>query len=110
MRFGMATNVTPQRSSDNQKASPTRGDLPLGSAIVRRKCRGAFVVPCVAKTLCDWNRKDIEKHFDLLCEITSRPRYSCLKCAASAHESKHLCKPRRRIGAKSDGKHGKDNH
>lgn len=49
----------------------------------------------MAKTLCDWKKKDIEKHFDELCEILSQPRYVCRKCARCAHSSRYLCKPRK---------------
>ena len=62
----------------------------------------------VAKTLCDWSKKDIEKHFDALCEITNAPRFTCRKCARSAHDSKHLCKPRKRIDTGSSARNGND--
>lgn len=51
----------------------------------------------MGKTLCDWSKKDIEKHFEELCAITHDPRFTCRKCARSAHDARHLCKPRRRI-------------
>jgi len=49
----------------------------------------------MAKTLCDWSKKDIEKEFDALCAIVHDPRYICRKCTRAAHISKHLCKPRK---------------
>jgi hypothetical protein len=51
----------------------------------------------MGKTLCDWSKKDIERHFDELCRLTADPRFTCRKCARSAHDAKHLCKPRRRV-------------
>ena len=49
----------------------------------------------MAKTLCDWSKKDLDKHADHLAAIVRDPRYYCRKCARSAHSSKFLCKPRR---------------
>ncbi len=46
----------------------------------------------MAKTLCEWSRKDIEKHWDKLVELTKKRHYICLKCARSACDAKHLCK------------------
>jgi hypothetical protein len=51
----------------------------------------------MGKTLCDWSKKDIERHFDELCRLTADPQFTCRKCARSAHDAKHLCKPRRRL-------------
>ncbi len=51
----------------------------------------------MGKTLCEWSKKDIEKHFAELCDLTADPRFICRKCARSAHEARHLCKPRRRL-------------
>jgi len=48
----------------------------------------------MAKTLCDWSKKEIERDFEKLCTIVANPRYLCRKCARSAGSSKHLCKPR----------------
>jgi len=47
----------------------------------------------VAKTLCDWKKKEIERNRDLLTELVSQPRYLCKKCARAAAVSKVLCKP-----------------
>ncbi|HEY5791902.1 MAG TPA: hypothetical protein VIS74_01300 [Chthoniobacterales bacterium] len=47
----------------------------------------------MSKTLCDWSKSDIEKHFDKLCELVQEPRFVCRKCARSARSSKSLCKP-----------------
>ena len=48
----------------------------------------------MSKTLCDWSKSDIDKHFDKLSELVREPRFACRKCARSAHDSKSLCKPR----------------
>lgn len=47
------------------------------------------------ETLCDWTRRDLEKRFELLCEIVSQPRYICTKCGRAAGEKKWLCKARK---------------
>lgn len=49
----------------------------------------------MAKTLCDWTTKDIKKHFDELCEIVAKPRYTCRKCARCAECSRFLCEPKK---------------
>jgi hypothetical protein len=49
----------------------------------------------MGKTLCDWSKKDLEKHADELAKIVRDPRFYCRKCARSAHSSKVLCKPRK---------------
>ena len=50
----------------------------------------------VAKTLCDWSKKDILNDFEELSRLTECPRYVCKKCARSAECSKFLCKPKKR--------------
>jgi len=49
----------------------------------------------VAKTLCDWKKKDVEKHFEELCAMVADPRYVCRKCARCAHFPRFLCKPKK---------------
>jgi hypothetical protein len=49
----------------------------------------------MAKTLCDWSKKDIERDFDKLCELVTPAKFVCRKCTRSAATSKVLCKPRR---------------
>ena len=49
----------------------------------------------VAKTLCDWTKKDIEKRYEALCEIVAEPKFVCVKCARCAGSSSHLCKARK---------------
>jgi hypothetical protein len=49
----------------------------------------------MAKTLCDWSKKDILAKPDRLAEIVSEPRYFCSKCARVANEARRLCKPQK---------------
>jgi hypothetical protein len=49
----------------------------------------------MAKTLCDWTKKDIKKHFDELSVIVTAPRYLCRKCARCAHFPRYLCEPKK---------------
>jgi hypothetical protein len=44
------------------------------------------------KTLCDWQRKDIEKDVALLISLVSQPKYVCKKCARVANSEDVLCK------------------
>lgn len=53
----------------------------------------------MAKTLCDWSKKDLEKHGDRLAALVRDPRWYCRKCARVANVTKVLCKPRRLPGA-----------
>lgn len=52
----------------------------------------------MAKTLCDWSKKDLEKRADTLAAIVREPRWYCRKCARVANTSKVLCKPCRLPG------------
>jgi hypothetical protein len=49
----------------------------------------------MAKTLCDWSKRDISKHADELLELVDPPRFFCRRCARVATVSKVLCKPSR---------------
>ncbi len=49
----------------------------------------------MAKTLCDWSKKDIEKHADELAALVSDPQFYCRNCARAACTSKVLCEPKR---------------
>ena len=53
------------------------------------------------KSLCDWTKYDIKNNFDELCRLTESPRFSCLKCARSAHRAGNLCQPKARGPVKS---------
>jgi hypothetical protein len=45
------------------------------------------------KTLCDWDKKEIDKRFDQLAKIVQVPKYICRKCARVAQKKDYLCKP-----------------
>ena len=47
----------------------------------------------MAKTLCDWSKRDIRKHTDDLLALVSSPRFFCRRCARVANTPKVLCKP-----------------
>jgi hypothetical protein len=42
----------------------------------------------MAKTLCDWSKRDLEKHADKLLLLVRDPRYYCRKCARVANTPK----------------------
>ena len=47
----------------------------------------------MAKSLCKWKKKDIEKNAHELMRIVSKPRFLCKDCARAAHNKEFLCKP-----------------
>jgi hypothetical protein len=49
----------------------------------------------MAKTLCDWSRKDIAKKPEKLARLIDHPRFYCAKCARAANDAKSLCKARK---------------
>jgi len=49
----------------------------------------------VAKTLCDWSKKDIAAKPDKLAAILADPRFYCAKCARAANDPRRLCKARK---------------
>lgn len=49
----------------------------------------------MARTLCDWDKRDIEREVDKLAAIIGTPRFVCRKCARSAQDERYLCKPTR---------------
>lgn len=49
----------------------------------------------MSKTLCDWSKRDLERHPEKLAELVLEPRFYCRKCARVANTSKVLCKPRK---------------
>lgn len=49
----------------------------------------------MARTLCDWSKRDIEKKADKLYEIVRDPKFICRKCARVANQYEVLCKPKR---------------
>lgn len=62
----------------------------------------------MSHTLCDWSKKDIERHADRLLEIVMPQNFLCLKCARTACDEKYLCRPmsiakiRRRAGEREE--------
>lgn len=46
----------------------------------------------MAKTICDWSKKDLEERPDLLRSITQSPTHYCRKCGRVANTKKVLCK------------------
>jgi hypothetical protein len=58
----------------------------------------------MAKTLCDWKKKDLEQNPARLAALVRDPRFFCRKCARVANTSKVLCKPRKL----PDDSHGSD--
>lgn len=49
----------------------------------------------MAKTLCDWSKKDIRNKPEKLARILIDPRFYCAKCARAANDPKRLCKARK---------------
>lgn len=47
----------------------------------------------MAKTLCKWKKKDIDKNLHELAHIVDKPRFACKDCARCAHNKTFLCKP-----------------
>lgn len=49
----------------------------------------------MAKTLCEWSRKDIASKPLKLARLIDQPRFYCAKCARGANQAKSLCKARK---------------
>jgi hypothetical protein len=49
----------------------------------------------MAKTLCDWSKKDIEKRANELAALLRDPQFYCRKCARGACTYKVLCEPKK---------------
>lgn len=47
------------------------------------------------KTLCDWDKKEIEKKSGELISIISHPKFYCKKCARASSIKDYLCKPKK---------------
>jgi len=46
----------------------------------------------INKSICDWDKKDIEKNLKEIASQVSKPKYVCRKCARVARDEKLLCK------------------
>ena len=55
----------------------------------------------MAKTLCDWSKKDIAKNIGELRSLVQDPQYVCGKCARACSMKRALCRPVALPGAKS---------
>ena len=47
------------------------------------------------KTLCEWEKKEIEKQSSELIKLIANAKYYCKKCARSANDKEVLCKPKK---------------
>ena len=47
------------------------------------------------KTLCDLDKKEIEKKLPEISKIVLNPNYICRKCARAAQQKEYLCKPQK---------------
>lgn len=45
----------------------------------------------MAKTICDWSKKELEAHPEKLYELVRNPRFYCRKCGRVANTKKVLC-------------------
>jgi hypothetical protein len=45
------------------------------------------------KTMCEWDKSEIEEHLTDLIKIARKARYICSKCGRVAVSKKSLCKP-----------------
>ncbi len=47
------------------------------------------------QTLCEWDKKEIEKKSIELVKLVSNSKYYCKKCARSSNNKNVLCKPQK---------------
>jgi hypothetical protein len=45
------------------------------------------------KTLCDFDKKEVEKRITEIMKMVDHPKYVCRKCARAANEKGLVCKP-----------------
>ena len=48
----------------------------------------------MGRTLCDWSKKDIERHALELLSIVTPQNWLCQKCARTACDERYLCRPK----------------
>jgi hypothetical protein len=46
-------------------------------------------------TLCDFDKKEIEKRLKEIIKQVTDPKFICRKCARTAHKEEYLCKPQK---------------
>jgi len=46
----------------------------------------------MAKTICEWSKKELEEQPERLFAITRDPKFYCRKCGRVANTKKALCK------------------
>ena len=54
------------------------------------------------KTFCDLSKDYIAKNMDEMISLVDNPKYICRKCARTANEETHLCKPVKMKSIKKD--------
>lgn len=47
----------------------------------------------MAKSLCKWKKKDIDKDLHSLMRIVEKPKFICKDCLRAAQDKNFLCKP-----------------
>lgn len=47
----------------------------------------------MAKSLCKWKKKTIERNMRELIHLVDKPRFLCKDCARVAHDKEFLCNP-----------------
>lgn len=45
------------------------------------------------KSLCDFTKKDYDKHCEYFKSIMKKPKFICKKCFRACADKDHLCKP-----------------
>jgi hypothetical protein len=45
------------------------------------------------KTLCELDKKEIEKNFAEVVKLVNKPKYVCRRCARAVNEKDLVCKP-----------------
>lgn len=56
----------------------------------------------MAKTICDWSRKDLEEKAEKLHALTRTPSFYCRKCGRVANTQRVLCKAKKFLVREAD--------
>jgi hypothetical protein len=70
------------------------GKLPIGRGGASIWIRSSWEIR-MARSLCKWKKKEIEKDIHELAHIVDKPRFICKDCARSAHDKGFLCKAKK---------------